>query len=141
MLINIQQHPLMKSFFETLERVEREVTGIAIPKPFREKAGEELLETLRLNLIDMPEGPIDEKAMEGIARPIAEEIVETHAPFHWRAYNSQPIKVMFWIIVAVLSCLTGFCLFRKCTQGQRPFYRRMRPPPVYVERFHNTRRQ
>ena len=76
MVINIQQHPLMKSLFGTLERVEREATGIAIPKPFREKAHEELLETLRLNLIDLPEGTIDEKAMEEIARPFAEEIVK-----------------------------------------------------------------
>ena len=141
MVINIQQHPLMKSLFGTLERVEREATGIAIPKPFREKAHEELLETLRLNLIDLPEGTIDEKAMEEIARPFAEEIVKRHAPFHWRAYHSRPMNVIFWIIVAVCFCLAGLWSFRKCTQGQNPFYKRMRPPPSYVERFHNTRRQ
>ena len=119
MVINIQ-HPLMESLFGILERAEREATGITLPKPFREKAHEELLETLRLNLIDLPEGKIDEKEMEEFSRPFAEEIVKRHAPFRWRAYHSLPVNVMFWISEVVCFCSTGFWLFRKCTQGQNP---------------------
>ena len=78
--------------FCELHEMETQLAGMKIPDVFREEAHSQKLETLRLNLVDLPEGTVDEEAMKTIAKPFAQGIINQHAPIHWRAYHSGPVS-------------------------------------------------
>ena len=61
----------MKVLFKTLRKPEEEMDGVEIPKEFQGKAHRDLLEGLRLNLLDLPDGTISGEELEQIARPFA----------------------------------------------------------------------
>ena len=88
MVINIQQHPLLRTLFATLRKVESKKVGAEIPNAFCDQAHGEMLEVLRLNAIELPEENVDEESMERISRPFAEGIINQHMLFHWSVYHS-----------------------------------------------------
>ena len=82
--VTIRQHPLIRTLFATLEEAEKNLPGVMIPEILREQARSEMVEALRLNLIKLPEGSVDEEALSEIAKPFADEILRKHTPFHWQ---------------------------------------------------------
>ena len=70
--VTIRQHPLIRTLFP----------GVMIPEILREQARSEMVEALRLNLIKLPEGSVDEEALSEIAKPFADEILRKHTAFH-----------------------------------------------------------
>ena len=86
----------------------------------------QMLETLRLNLVDLPEGTVDEQAMKTIAKPFAQGIINQYAPFHWRAYHSGPVSWFVWFVLAAILVIafwmtyTGLCRIivnKACIEG------------------------
>ena len=55
--------------------METQLAGMKIPDVFREEAHSQTLETLRLNLVDLPEGTVYEEAMKTIAKTFAQGII------------------------------------------------------------------
>ena len=62
--------------------MENKKIGVGIPETFVNAAHEEMIESFRLNLVDLPEGTVDQRELELIARPFAEHILDKHTPFH-----------------------------------------------------------
>ena len=95
--------------------METQLAGLEIPDVFCEEAHSQMLETLRLNLVDLPEGTIDEEAMKTTEKPFAQGIINQHAPFHWRAYHSGPVSWFVWFVFAAIFVIalwmmyTGLC--------------------------------
>ena len=69
-------HPQLQSLFEVLRTVENERIGVEIPDSFVNAAHEEKIESFRLNLVDLPEGTVDQGEFESIARPFSEYTLE-----------------------------------------------------------------
>ena len=59
-VVIVEQHPLLQSLFEILRTVENEKIGVKIPETFVNAAHEEIIESFRLNLVDLPEGTVDQ---------------------------------------------------------------------------------
>ena len=78
----IKQHPFIDTLFTALDEAERNLPGVVIPVILGEQARREMVEALRLNLIQLPQGPVDEAE---VAKPFADEIVGRHTLFHWQA--------------------------------------------------------
>ena len=76
LVVRIHQHPLLRTLFSELHEMETQLAGMKVPDVFREEAHSRLLETLRLNLVDLPEGTVDEEAMKTISKHFAQ-----HVPF------------------------------------------------------------
>ena len=125
MMINIQQHPLLRTLFATLRKVESERVGAEIPNAFRDQAHGEMLEVLRLNLIELPEETVDEESMERISRPFAEGIINQHMPFHWSAYHSRPANVVVWFLLAIVLFFMAYLFYRSCMKNPAPLYKRL----------------
>ena len=126
LVVRIQQHPLLRTLFGELHEMETQLAGMKIPDVFREEAHSQMLETLRLNLVDLPEGTVDEEAMKIIAKPFAQGIINQHAPFHWRAYHSGPVSWFVWFVLAAILVIalwmmyTGLCrviMNKACIEG------------------------
>ena len=75
--ITIQQHPLIRALFATLNEAKRNLPDVMIPEVLREQARSEMVEGLRLNLIQLPEGSVDQEGPSGyrqiLCRPDVEE--------------------------------------------------------------------
>ena len=101
--VTIRQHTLIRTLFATLEEAEKNLPGVMIPEILREQARSEMVEALRLNLIKLPEGSVDEEALSEIAKPFADEILRKHTPFHWQMMRSGPVQLglVIWLLVAV----------------------------------------
>ena len=125
MVINIQQHPLLRTLFATLRKVESENVGAEIPNAFRDQAHGEMLEILRLNLIELPEETVDEESMERISRPFAERIINQHMPLHWGAYHSRPANVVVWFLLAIVLFFMAYLFYRSCMKNPAPLYKRL----------------
>ena len=91
--VTIRQHPLIRTLFATLEEAEKNLPGVMIPEILREQARSEMVEALRLNLIKLPEGSVDEEALSEIAKPFADEILRKHTPSHWQMMRSGPVQL------------------------------------------------
>ena len=100
--ITIQQHPLIRALFATLKEAERNLPGVMIPEILREQAQSEMVEALRLNLIQLPEGSMDKEALAEIAKPFADQILRKHAPFHWQAARSVPVQYVAEVMIVLL---------------------------------------
>ena len=116
--VTIRQHPLIRTLFATLEEAEKNLPGVMIPEILREQARSEMVEALRLNLIKLPEGSVDEEALSEIAKPFADEILRKHTPFHWQMMRSGPVQLglVIWLLVAVfliLGCVYWRCFSRR----------------------------
>ena len=79
-----------------------------------------------MNLVDLPEGTVDEEAMKTIAKPFAQGIINQLAPFHWRAYHSGPVSWFVWFVLAAIFVIalwmmyTGLCrviVNKACIEG------------------------
>ena len=53
-VVRIQQHPLLRTLFGELHEMETQLAGMKIPDVLREEAHSQMLETSRLNLVDLP---------------------------------------------------------------------------------------
>ena len=109
-----------------MHEMETKIAGMKIPDVFHEEALSQKLETLRLILIDLPEGTVDEEAMKTIAKPFAQGIINQHAPFHRRAYHSGPVSEFVWfvlaanLVIALWMTYTGLCrvkVNKTCIEG------------------------
>ena len=106
--------------------METELAGMKIPDVVREEAHSQMLETLRLNLVDLPKGTVDEEAMKTIAKPFAQGIINQHAPFHRRAHHSETVSWFGWfvfaaiLVIALWMTYTGLCrviVNKACIEG------------------------
>ena len=113
-IITIKQHPLIQTLFATLEEAERNLPGVVIPAVLREQARSEIVEALRLNLIKLPEGSVDEDVLAEITKPFAEEILRKHTPFHWQMLRSRHVRngVVIWVLVTTLAIFA--CVYWQC---------------------------
>ena len=116
--VTIRQHPLIRTLFATLEEAEKNLPGVMIPEILREQARSEMVEALRLNLIKLPEGSVDEQALSEIAKPFADKILRKHTPFHWQMMRTGPVQLglVIWLLVAVfliLGCMYWHCFSRR----------------------------
>ena len=113
-IITIKQHPLIQTLFATLEEAERNLPGLLIPAVLRKQARSEMVEALRLNLIQLPEGSVDENVLAEIAKPFADEILRKHTPFHWQMLRSRPVRywVVIWVLVTTLAIFA--CVYCRC---------------------------
>ena len=105
--VTIRQHPLIRTLFANLEEAEKNLPGVMIPEILREQARSEMIEALRLDLIKLPEGSVDEEALSEIAKPFADEILRKHTPFHWQMMRSGPVQLglVIWLLVAIFLIL------------------------------------
>ena len=126
-IITIKQHPLIQTLFATLEAAERNLPGVVIPAVLREQERSEMVEALRLNLIQLPEGSVDEDVLAEIAKPFADEILRKHTPFHWQMLRSRPVRygVVIWVLVTSLAIFAGvyWRCFSKNSQYAHVLYR------------------
>ena len=120
MVINMQQHPLLRTLFATLRNVESQKFRAEVPNAFRDQAHGEMLEVLRLNLIELPEEVVDEESMEWISRSFADGIINQHMPFHWSAYHSRPVNVVLWFSLAIVLASIAYLFYRSCGQNPAP---------------------
>ena len=76
-----------------------------IPAILREQARSEMFEALRLNLIQVPEGSVDEHFLAESAKHFADEFLRKHTPFHWQMLRSRPVRygVVIWVRVTTLA--------------------------------------
>ena len=93
---------LLWTLFRRFHEIETKPARMKIPDVFREEAHCQMLETLSLNLVDLPEGTIDEEAMETIAKTFAQRFIYQHAPFHWWDYHSGPGSLFLWLLAISL---------------------------------------
>ena len=112
--ITIQQHPLIRALFATLNEAERNLPGVMIPEVFREQARSEMVEALRLNLIQFPEGSVDEEALAEIAKLFADQILRKHTPFHWQAARSRPVQYMTGVMILLLVLAVLIYSYHQC---------------------------
>ena len=90
---------MLRTLFAKLRKVEFKKFGAELlPNAFRDQAHGEMLEVLRLNMIELPDEVVDEDSMKRISRPFAGGIINQHMPFHWSAYRSQPVNVVLWFL-------------------------------------------
>ena len=114
---------MLRTLFTTLREVESEKVGADIPNAFRDQAHGEMLEVLRLNLIELPEETVDEETMERISRPFAEGIINQHMPFHWSAYHSRPANVVVWFLLAIVLTSMAYLFYRSFMKNLAPLYK------------------
>ena len=112
--ITIQQHPLIRALFATLKEAERNLPGVMIPEVLREQAQSEMVEALRLNLIQLPERSMDKEALVEIAKPFADQILRKHAPFHWQAARSVPVQYVAEVMIVLLVLAVLIYTYRRC---------------------------
>ena len=112
--IMIRQHPLIQSLFATLEEAEKNLPGVMIPEILKEQARSEMVEALRLNLVKLPEGSVDEETISEITKPFADEILHRYTPFHWQMLRNGPVQlgVVVWLLVTVFVILV--CVYWRC---------------------------
>ena len=127
LMISIEQHPLIRALFNTLIEAERNLPGVMIPEILREQARSDMVEALRLNLIKLPEGSVDEETLSEIAKPFADEVLRKHTPFQWQVWRSRPIRygVIIWLLLTVALILTCLC-WRCFSKGIRTSRRNRR---------------
>ena len=118
--MNIQQHPLLRTLFATLKKVESKKFGSEIPNAFHDQAHGEMLEVLRLNLIELPEKLVDEESMKRISRPFAEGFINQHMLFHWSAYYSRPVNVVVWFSLAIVLTSIAYLFYRSSVKNHAP---------------------
>ena len=148
-VVIVEQHPLLQSLFEVLRTVENEKIGVKIPETFVNAAHEEMIESFRLNLVDLPEGTVDQGELELIARPFAEHILDKHTPFHWKAYHSSPLRTLLGLVAITILLVILWLIWKKlqelklCPCQERlhdeSFFghlRRTMVPPVRYHRRH-----
>lgn len=122
LVVHIKQHPILETLFRTLDVVQDEMVGVEVPKEFVGKAHAEMLETLKLNLIQLPEGTLNRDELAKIAEPFARNVLKEHAPFHWQAYHSNVSRILILLILlAVIATLAvTFMKRRRSTVNQVP---------------------
>ena len=125
MMINIQQHSLLRPLFATLCKVESKIFGAETFNAFRDQAHGEMLEVLRLNLIELPEEIVDEESMDRISRPFAERIINQHMSFHWSAYHIRPVNVVLWFLLTIVLTSMAYLLYQFCVKNPAPLYKRL----------------
>ena len=113
-IITIKQHPLIQALFATMEEADRNRPGVVIPAVLSEQARSEMVEALRLNLIQLPEGSVDEDVLAEIVKWFADEILRKHTPFHWQMLRSRPVRygVVNWVLVTNLAIFA--CVYWRC---------------------------
>ena len=94
--VEIRQHPLNQSLFATLKEAEKNLPGVVIPEILREQTRSEMVETLRLNLIKLPEGSVDEEALTEIAKPLPTKFYGNILPFTGRCCGTDPYNWECW---------------------------------------------
>ena len=73
-----------------------------------------MVEALRLNLIQLPEGSVEEDVLAEIAKPFAHESLRKHTLFHWQMLRSRPVRygVVIWVLVTTLAIFA--CVYLRC---------------------------
>ena len=126
--IIIQQHPLIRALFATLNEAKRNLAGVMIPEVLREQARSEMVEALRLNLIQLPEGSVDQEAQADIAKSFADQMLRKHTPFHWQAARSGPVQYVVGVMIAltVLTYIDQGCVVKLEGNARNSIRRRRR---------------
>ena len=129
--------------------MENEKIGVEIPETFVNAAHEEMIESFRLNLADLPEGTVDQGELELIARPFAEHLLDKHTPFRWKAYHSSPLRILLGMVAITVLLVILWLIWKQlqelklCPCQERlhdeSFFEQLRRtmvPPVCYHRGH-----
>ena len=149
-VVIVEQHTLLQSLIEVLRMVENEKIGVSNPEIFV-NATHEMIEAFRLNLVDLPEGTIDQRELELIVRPFAEHILDKHAPFHWKAYRSSSLRILLGLVAITILLVILWLIWKKlqelklcpCQERLRDesFFEHLRRTVVPLVRCHRSHKR
>ena len=103
-------------------------SGAQIPKTFRDHAHGEMLEVLRLNLMELPDEVVDEECIERISCLFVKGIFNQHMPFYWSAHHNQPDDFLLWFLLVIVLTSMAYLFYRFCVKNPATLYKRLFRP-------------